>query len=166
MYQRYWYSPKTVTVIKSHNFQSVCAFPIPYTSAEIKSDDSHSPITWINLYLPASNGTTRKKIIMKKSIAIKIEKNMYSFDKFCHNNLFLCHISLVQLSYTYLKTFFNSLFRFWIHKITLTLQKHAFIYWLKIFSVIDAATELKQRSYLGNKAWICHLCQSVMLEKK
>ena len=134
------------------------------TSAEIKSDDSPSPITWINLYLSATNGSTRKKIIKKKSIALKIEKkNLYSFDKFCHNNLFLCHISLVQLSYTYLKTFFNSLFRFWIHKITLTLQKHAFIYWLKIFSVIDAATELKQRSYLGNKAWICHLCQSVML---
>ena len=44
-YRRYWYFPETVTVIKSHNFQSVCAFPIPYTSAEIKSDDSHSPIT-------------------------------------------------------------------------------------------------------------------------
>ena len=60
------------TAIKNHNFQSVCAFCIPYTSAEIKSDDSPSPITWINL--PASNGTTRKKIIKKKSIAIKIEK--------------------------------------------------------------------------------------------
>ena len=33
---------------------------------------------------------------MKKSIAIKIEKKMYSFDKFYHNNLFLYHISLVQ----------------------------------------------------------------------
>ena len=88
------------TVIKKHNFQSVYVHFVYLTSAEIKSDDSPSPITWINLYLPASNGTTRKKIIKKKSIAIKIEKKMYWFDKFCHNNLFLCHISLVQTTHT------------------------------------------------------------------
>ena len=39
------------------------------------------------------------KIIEKKSIAIKIEKKMYSFYKFCNKNLFLCHISLVQATH-------------------------------------------------------------------